>query len=83
MPKNQQKLTLRFFQTIKDEIFGTFSVADYYNEHHKSFQIPLHCPKSSDFSFSFSYWPWAFGSLDLRISLAEDRQNGANMKPLR
>ena len=37
MPENQQKLTFRFFQTIKDEIFGIFSVADNYNEHHKSF----------------------------------------------
>ena len=81
--ENQQKQTFRFFQTIKDKILGIFSVADYYNEHHKSFQTPLHSPKSSDFSFSFSYWPWAFGSLDLRISLAENGQNGANMKPLR
>ena len=83
MPKNQQKLTFRFFQTIKDEIFGIFSVTHHYNEHHKSFQTSLHCPKSKDFSFSFSYWPWAFGSLDLRISWAENRQDGANMKSLR
>ena len=72
MNENQQTLTFIFFQTIKDKIVGIFSVADYYNEHHKSFQTPLHSPKSSDFSFSFSYWPWAFGSLDLRISLAEN-----------
>ena len=83
MNENQQEWTFRFFQTIKDKILGIFSVADYYNEHHKSFQTPLHSPKSSDFSFSFSYWPWAFGSLDLRIGWVENWQTGANMKRLR
>ena len=83
MAQNQQKLILRFFQTMVDKIFGIFSVVDNYFGNHKSFQTPLHDPKPSDFSFSFSYWPWAFGSLDLRIGWVENWQTGANMKRLR
>ena len=83
MPENRQKSIFLFFQTIMDKIFGIFSVVDNYNENHKSFQSPLHGLKPNDFSFSFSYWPWAFGSLDLRIGWAENGRNGANMKRLR
>ena len=83
MPENRQKLIFICFQTITDKIFGIFSVVDNYNENHKSFQSPLHDLKPSDFSFSFSYWPWAFGSLDLRIGWPENGPNGANTKRLR
>ena len=83
MPENRQKLVFIFFQTMMDEIFGIFSVIDNYNENHKSFQTPLHGLKPSDFSFSFSYWPWVFDYLGLRIGWAKNGQNGANMKRLR
>ena len=54
----------RLASTMMDKIFGIFFAVDHYNENHKSFQTPLQGIKPIDFSFSFSYWPWAFGSKD-------------------
>ena len=38
--------------------------------------------KPTDFSFSFSKWPWASGFLDLKISWARNGENGSDMKRL-
>ena len=60
----------------------TLSVADNYFENNKQFETAIHGPKPSDFSFSFSNWPQAFGSLVLRITGAESGQAGTVMRPL-
>ena len=38
-----------------------------WSENHKECETVLDASERSNFSFSFSYTPWAFGSLDLRI----------------
>ena len=65
-PKNQ-KLDFKFSQTISDIIIGIFYVVYEECENHKECKSVLHTSEASNFRFTFRYWPWAFGSLDLRI----------------
>ena len=59
------KLVFKFSQTMTDVINGMFCVSYQIIRNHKECEGVLYPFDESNFSFSFSYWPWAFGSLVL------------------
>ena len=59
------KLVFKFSQTMVDVINGMFCVSYQIIRNHKECEGVLYAFDESNFSFSFSYWPWAFGSLVL------------------
>ena len=67
MSPKKQELDFKFSQTISDIINGIFALFYDECENHKECGSVLHSSKARNFSSSFRYGPWAFGSLDLRI----------------
>ena len=57
------KWFFKFSQTIVDIINGMFGVSYQIIRNHKECEGVLYPFDGYNFSFSFRYWPWAFGSL--------------------
>ena len=71
----------KYKATIRDIIFGIFSVVQEEFEHHQECKSVLQTSNRIHFSFSFRYMPFAFSSLDLTIGSPQKWQEGAILGP--